>query len=50
MAIEQGLYEQVVVILQNDSDNKKENENTNNITSNGNPQYQYAGLILIKSG
>ena len=49
MATEQWLYEQVVMIRQKDLDNKKEKENTNNITSKGSPQYQYFGSILIVS-
>ena len=48
--MEKGLYAQVVKIRQKHSDNKKERENTNNITYKGNPQDQYSGLILIMSG
>ena len=33
MAMEQGLYAQLVTIHQRESDNKKEKEKTNNITS-----------------
>ena len=48
--MEKGLYSQLVMIRQKDSDNKKEKKKTSNITSKGNPQDQYAGLILIMSG
>ena len=48
--MEQGLYEKVVMIRRKDSENKKERENTKNITSKDNNQDQYVGLIFIMSG
>ena len=48
--MEQRLYTQVIMIRRKDSDNKKEKEKTKYITSKGNPQYKYSGLILIMSG
>ena len=50
IAMEQGLYEKVVMIRRKDSENKKERENTKNITSKDNNQDQYVGLIFIMSG
>ena len=50
MATEQGLYAKMVMIRQNDSDNKKRKKKINNITSKVNPQDQCAGLILIMIG
>ena len=47
MATEQGLYAQVVVILRKDPDKKGQVKDQNN--SRGNPQDQYANLILIMS-
>ena len=38
------------MILQKESENKKEKENTNNITSKDNHQYQDVSLILIMNG
>ena len=48
--MEQGLFVQVVIIGQKYFDNKEEKEKTKNITSEGNPQDQCAGLIFIMSG
>ena len=48
--MEQGLYAKVVMIQRKDSDNKKEGKIPIIITSKGNPQNQYDGLILIMSG
>ena len=50
MAMEQGLYAQVVTILRNDSDNKTEQEKKNIIASKVHSQHQNAGLIFIISG
>ena len=50
MFMEQGLYEQVIMTHQRESDDKKEKEKTNNITSKDNQQYQDVGSILIMSG
>ena len=50
MDMEQGLYALVIMIRRKDSDNKKEKDNTKNITFKGNPQNQYSGLISIMSG
>ena len=47
MAMEQGLYAQVVMILRMNSDDKKGKEKTNNITSKENHQDQDVCLILI---
>ena len=50
MDMEKELYAKVVMIRRKDSDYKKENQKTESITPKGNPQDQYAGLILILSG
>ena len=49
MATEKGLYAQVVMILRNKSDDKKEEEKPRNITSKDNKQDQDVGLVLIMS-
>ena len=48
--MEQGLYTQVVMICQKESENKKENENIKNISSKENWLDKDVGLILIMSG
>ena len=48
--MEQGLYAQVFMIRQNESDDKRKKEKTKNITSKDNQQDQDGGLILIMSG
>ena len=48
--MENGLYAEVVMIRQRESDDKKEIKKTKNITSKGNQKYQDVGLILIMSG
>ena len=50
MALENGLYAQVVMIRTRESDDKKEKDKTKNITSKDNQQEQNIGLILIMSG
>ena len=50
MAMEQGLYAQVVMIRQRESDDKGKNKRPRNITSKGNQQDQDVGLHLIMSG
>ena len=50
IAMENGLYEQVVMIRQRESDDKNQKENTKNITCKDNQKYQDVGLILIMSG
>ena len=50
MALENGLYAQVVMILRRELDDKKEKYKTKNITSKDNQQEQNIGLILIMSG
>ena len=49
MSLENGLYAQVVIMRQRESDDKKEKK-TNNITSKGNQQDQDVGLIMVMSG
>ena len=46
MAMEIGLYAQVIMIRQMESDDKKEKEKTNNITSNDNQQDQDVGFNI----
>ena len=50
MATENGLYAQVVMIHRRESDDKKEKEKTNNITSKYNQQEQNVCSVLIMSG
>ena len=50
IAVEQGLYAQVVMIRLKYLDNKNKNKRQRNVTSEGGLQDQYAGLILIMSG
>ena len=50
MDMEHGLYAQVVMIHQRESDDKNEKERTNNITSKDIQQYQDVVSILIMSG
>ena len=48
--MEQGLYAQVVMIRQRESDDKSKNKRPRNITSKENQQDQDVGLHLIMSG
>ena len=50
MALEQGLYVQVVMIRRRDPDDIKEKDKTKYITSKDNKKEQNIGLILIMSG
>ena len=50
MAMENGLYAQVVIIHRRELDDKKGKYKTKNITSRDNHQEQNIGLILIMSG
>ena len=50
MALEQGLYTQVIMICRRESDDIKEKYKTKNITSKENQQEQNIGLTLIMSG
>ena len=49
MAVEQGLYAQVVIIRQKYLNNRKKRKRPRNINFKGNPQDQHAGFILIMS-
>ena len=49
MALENGLYTQVVMIRRRELYDKKEKDKTKNITSKDNQQEQNIGLILIMS-
>ena len=48
--MEQGVYSQVVMILQRKSYDKKKKKRQRNITSKENQKDQDVGLILIMSG
>ena len=50
MALEQGLYAQVLMIHIRESDDIKEKYKTKNIASKDNQQEKNIGLILIMSG
>ena len=50
MALENGLYAQVVMILRRELDDKKEKIRQKNLTSKDNQKEQNIGLILIMSG
>ena len=50
MALEQGLYAQVVMIRRRNLDDIKEEDKTNILTCKDNHQEQNIGLILIMSG
>ena len=50
MAMEQGLYVQVVMIRQRESDDKSKNKRPRNIISKENQQDQDVGLHLIMGG
>ena len=49
MAVEQGLYSQVVIFRQKDFYNKNKKRIPRHITSQGSMQDQYACLIFIMS-
>ena len=48
--LENGLYEQLVMIHRRESDNKKENDKEKHLTSKENQQELKVSLILIMSG
>ena len=50
MALEQGLYSQVIMIRRKNLDDIKEKDKTKSLTSKENKQEQNIGLILIMSG